>query len=310
MLRDTSAYYLLSYTSTLAPRDGKFHEIQVRVKRKDVEVRARKGYWAYSADDVAKMTTAATPKAGPPPDVQDALTAIAETTHAHAVSTWLGAERGANGQATVTLVWEGNPKPDAIPADTADRISIVANSVHGDLLFRGPVARDPQAARAGGRTTFDAPPGGVHVQIVAENARGQRIDRDDKEIDVPDFTATGPVVTTPLVFRGRTARDVQQIRAAASPLPVVGREFSRTERLLLRFQAYGPAGSAPTVTMRLLNQLGQSMAALPAPARTADGGYESEIGLGALPPGEYLIEIAVEAGSGKAKALVAVRITG
>ena len=40
MVRDSSAYYLLSYTSSLAPRDGKFHEIQVRVKRRDLEVRA------------------------------------------------------------------------------------------------------------------------------------------------------------------------------------------------------------------------------------------------------------------------------
>ena len=47
MVRDASAYYLLGYTSTVAARDGKFHEIQVRVKRPNVEVRARKGYWAY-----------------------------------------------------------------------------------------------------------------------------------------------------------------------------------------------------------------------------------------------------------------------
>ena len=310
MLRDTSAYYLLSYTSSLAPRDGKFHEIQVRVNRKDVDVRARKGYWAYSADDVAKMTSASAPKAGPPADVAEALDAIAETTHAHAVSTWLGAERSADGKGSVTLVWEANAKPDAGPLEVADHISVVVNSVHGDLLFRGLVARDPQAARASGRTTFEAPPGAVHAQIAVENSKGQRIDRDDKEVEVPDFTATGPVLTTPAVFRGRTARDVQQIRSAASPMPAVAREFSRTERLLLRFQAYGPAGSAPTIAMRLLNQLGQSMAALPAPVRTADGGYEAEIGLGGLPPGQYLIEITAEAAGGTAKQLVAMRVTG
>ena len=33
MMRELSAYYLLGYTSTVAPRDGKFHQIQVRVKR-------------------------------------------------------------------------------------------------------------------------------------------------------------------------------------------------------------------------------------------------------------------------------------
>ena len=43
MVQESSAYYLLGYTTTVAARDGKFHEIQVRVKRRDVEVRARKG---------------------------------------------------------------------------------------------------------------------------------------------------------------------------------------------------------------------------------------------------------------------------
>ena len=51
---DASAYYLLGYTSTEAPRDGKFHEIAVRVKRRGIEVRARKGYWAYSPEDAAR----------------------------------------------------------------------------------------------------------------------------------------------------------------------------------------------------------------------------------------------------------------
>ena len=50
IVRDSSAYYLLGYNSTQAPQDGKFHEIKVRVKRPGVQVRARKGYWALTAD--------------------------------------------------------------------------------------------------------------------------------------------------------------------------------------------------------------------------------------------------------------------
>lgn len=46
MLRDTGAYYLIGYTSTEAFRDGQFHAIDVRVKRKNVDVRARQGYFA------------------------------------------------------------------------------------------------------------------------------------------------------------------------------------------------------------------------------------------------------------------------
>ena len=43
IIRDSSGYYLLGYNSTQAPTDGKFHEIKVRVSRRGVDVRARKG---------------------------------------------------------------------------------------------------------------------------------------------------------------------------------------------------------------------------------------------------------------------------
>ena len=71
IIRDSSAYYLVGYNSTQAPTDGKFHEIKVRVKRPGVQVRARQGYWAYTADDVKRAV--AGPKPGPPPEVTKAL---------------------------------------------------------------------------------------------------------------------------------------------------------------------------------------------------------------------------------------------
>ena len=67
IVRDSSAYYLVGYNSTQAPQDGKFHPIRVRIKRPGVQVRARKGYWALSADETVRATAPA--KAGPPPAV-------------------------------------------------------------------------------------------------------------------------------------------------------------------------------------------------------------------------------------------------
>ena len=46
---DSSAYYLLRYKTTRA--DGKFHDVQVSVKKPGVSVRTRKGYWAVAPDD-------------------------------------------------------------------------------------------------------------------------------------------------------------------------------------------------------------------------------------------------------------------
>ncbi|HEX9366123.1 MAG TPA: VWA domain-containing protein, partial [Vicinamibacterales bacterium] len=105
IMRDASGYYLLGYTSSSAPTDGKFHTIDVRVKRPGVELRARKGYWAYTTEDVARAS--APPTSGPPPEISHALNAIAEPASAgHAARFWTGTDQAAGGQARVTFVWE------------------------------------------------------------------------------------------------------------------------------------------------------------------------------------------------------------
>ena len=179
------------------------------------------------------------------------------------------------------------------------------------MLFKGAVARDPQLAdRPAGRVTFDAPAGPVRVRVISEGAKDKRLDSEDVSYDVPDFTTPGPIITTPVVFRARTARDVQVLKAAATPVPTAKRAFSRTERIYFRFDAYGPAGTTPTIAMRLLNNRGDSMAALPPPATREGSTFEAEFSLGALPPGDYLIEIAATSGSDTSRMLLAVRITG
>jgi VWFA-related protein len=50
IVRDSSAYYLLGYAPSIEHRDGKFHDIRVRVKRQELTVRARKGYFAPRPD--------------------------------------------------------------------------------------------------------------------------------------------------------------------------------------------------------------------------------------------------------------------
>ena len=52
IVADLSSYYLLGYYSDRR-MDGRFHSIRVRVKRPGVQVRARRGYLAPSAAEVA-----------------------------------------------------------------------------------------------------------------------------------------------------------------------------------------------------------------------------------------------------------------
>jgi VWFA-related protein len=308
MVRDVSAYYLLGYTSTVAPRDGKFHPVDVRVKRRDVEVRARKGYWAYTAEEVERAS--APPKPGPPAEISDALATLAaaiEPAGRRPFVVWMGAARGEAEKSAVTLAWEA---PGGSGEDAVDRLAISVTHAQGETVFTGTAAKEAQAPSPAGQARFEAPPGLLRIRVTAENASGRRLDTDEMTFEVPDFTGTGAMISTPVVFRGRTARAIQLVRAAATPQPSASRQFSRTERLLLRFGAYGPSGVPPKVTLRLLNQLGESMAALPAPTQSQTGLFESEIGLGGLPPGDYLIEIVADAGGETARSLLGIRITG
>ena len=118
IMRDSSGYYLLGYTSSRAPTDGKFHEIKVQVKRRGVDVRARKGYWALTKDDLARAT--APPKPEAPPAVTRALSSLAEPRLGRPARFWIGTGRGENGLSRVTFAWQPSAASDG-PEDGSGR---------------------------------------------------------------------------------------------------------------------------------------------------------------------------------------------
>jgi VWFA-related protein len=326
IIRDASGYYLLGYNSSQAPTDGKFHEIKVKVTRKGVDVRARKGYWAYTNEDAARAT--APPKPEAPAAITTALNSIAEPARGRAARFWLGTMRGDSGKSRVTFAWEPVPpegtdrREDSVPA----RVLLTAVAADGRPVFKGRVPDDgangepagsavgaPTTGAAspvatGATTTFDAPPGQLQLRMVVENARGQVVDSATREVTVPDFTKVEVSLGTPRVFRARTAREMQNVRANPAAQPAVDRTFSRAERILVKVDAYAPGGSAPTVTARLLNRTGQPVADLPIQPPTG-GSAELELGLGSLAAGDYLIEFTATAPGGTAQELVAFKVS-
>jgi VWFA-related protein len=324
IIRDSSAYYLIGYTSP-AKSDGKFHSVNVRVKRPGVQVRARKGYWALTPETAAVVT--APPKAGPPPEVAAALASAVQTPRTRSVRTWIGTSRGENGKTKLTFVWEPTPRTAndrPVPAsDQPTRVALTAINADGSPSFRGRVpdmvlasasptaagASSAPASRGPARATFEVAPGKIQLRIAVEGAASQVLDSELREITVPDLS--GPVVLgTPEVFRSRTLRDYQLLKADRDAVPVPARDFSRTERVLVRVMAYGPAGSMPTVKARLLNRDGQPMSELPVTAAESAGApAQFDLPLSGLAPGEYVIEIMASTPAGDAKQLIGFRVT-
>jgi VWFA-related protein len=318
--RDSSAYYLIGYNSSQAPADGKFHEIKVRVKRAGLQVRSRKGYWALNAEQTARAL--APPKASVPKPVEVALaSAVARPSKAAVVRTWLGTSRGENGKTKVTFVWEPivrSPGDRTAAGEEPARVSLTAVAPDGSPVYRGKIesafapatnggATASQATKGPGRVSFEATPGKIQLRISVEGATAGVLDTEIREVDVPDLTRAQTVFGTPELFRARTLPEFQKLKADANAIPMAIREFSRTDRLIVRIPAYGPAGTAATLSVHLLNRAGSAMSELtPAPAPSS-GEQQVELPLAGLAAGEYVLEI--KAADGDAKELVGFRVT-
>lgn len=325
IVRDTSAYYLLGY-NTSAKSDGKFHKVEVKVKRPGVELRSRKGYWASTAEEAA--AAAAPPKPRPPAEVEKALGTMEGRSRDALTTTWTQMVPGDDGQTRVTFVWEPLPATIGVSRQEPVAIQLTASTASGETYYRGRVPEaseqaEPAAPAVAGATSapaapakpsrvfFDAPPGRVQLRMVIENAKGQVIDTTAQELTVPDLTTPAVRVVVPAVFRARTAREFQALGRDPDPVPTASRSFRRTDRLLIRFSVSGPGTTVPDVTVRLLNRTGGKMLDLTAKA-PGDGVdyYQIDLPLSGFAAGDYLVEVSAQSGDAKASELVPMHITG
>jgi VWFA-related protein len=293
IVRTARAFYLVGYASAKNPADGQFHKIAVKVKRPGVEVRARTGYYAPSTTEMDSARKKAAAEEAPA-EISKALATIADAPHMTiAGDLWAGAVPGPDGRPRVTVAWT--------PRDAAAGrgISVRASGEDGRVYFDGPVA--------GNRIAFDAAPGTLHVSRHIIEADGSPGDKAETTIDVPDFAHAPIAVTSPVVYRARTPLELRAIQAQPDPQPFAGRQFERTDRVIVRFSVLGAAAVDATVTANLLGRRGAQLAALP--LRTVPGrGYELDLPIGSIARGEYVIAIAASHGADQAKTLVSFRV--
>jgi VWFA-related protein len=304
IVRDQSAYYLLGYTSSGAYTDGEFHEIKVRVSRPDVQIRARKGYYALTEENAARVL--APPKPALPKAVDIALATLAEPIRGRLVRTWVGTRRGDNGKTDVTFVWEPVGNNQSQRNESASQVMLMAMN-DTDAYFRGQVpSRDDETPRV----DFEADPGALELNAAIEDEYGDVIDRAVNEITIPDFTGTDVAMSTPAVFRAQNAMEMRRLVDDRDALPTATRYFRRTESLLVRVEAYTPGNAPVEVTAQLLSREGTSMRALPVEPPSADGPHQLTLQLAPFPRGDYLIEISAASGDDVVTTLVAFRIQG
>jgi VWFA-related protein len=303
-LQDAAAYYLLTYR-VQRPEDGHFHPVQVAVKRPGAVIRARKGYFAPSPDAALGAELLARlnhPRPAPP---------LEPAPHASTlIRAWFGTSRGAGGKTRITFVWEPAARPTGERnRRTPTRVVLTALAPDDSVLFQGVVLPTApglvdEAGAMPSRAVFEMMPGRLRLRMSIQDAAQQALDTDIRSISVRDMR-TGVTIATPEVLRARNAREFRSLEREAA-IPAAAREFSRAERLLIRFAAYDGDTAPVTVSARLLSRMGPMR---DLPISTHAGRHEIDLPLAGLATGEYIVELSATGTGGEAKDVVTFRVT-
>jgi VWFA-related protein len=291
LLTDVGAYYLLGYVSTNPKLDGRYRRLTVRVKRPGVELRARPGYLAPTAAEVAAgQTPSAAATSGPPSTVREALSRLPGGRTPPPL--YLQAAGGSGYlQITVELdraiaaapEWAkgGTIRVEVGPADTSGKDRRVEELVlaAGQRVYalRHP-ARDLLAP---GRYQ-------VRAQLTASGARSPLT-----LSTVATVPAAEALLGTAAIASRRGPGTGRLFQPTADP------RFRRTERLVVETPLLA---SDATVSARLLNRLGQPMAVPVTLAERIDESLQlrvslAELALAPLAPGEYVVEVTATKGT-------------
>jgi VWFA-related protein len=300
---ESSAYYMLTYRSA-HEENGTFHPIVVRAKRAGMQLRARAGYWAPSADDRLRAEVVA--RANTPPVVVPLEPARRSSP---LIRPWFGLAMGEDDRMKVTFVWEPTSVPGSRAATTAARLDLTVLGDGDAVVFQGPVLpAGPDAALSDGpsRAVFETAPGRLRLRMNIQDGDRRDVDTDVRDLIVRDLRGK-VAIGTPEVMRARNAREFRILGANPDATPVSSRVFSRTERLLVRFPAYAPDGE-PTVSARLLNRMGQTMRTLDVNAGSG-GDHEVDLMLSSLASGEYQLQLDAKSPAGTDTERIDFRVT-
>jgi VWFA-related protein len=295
VVRESSGFYLLGYSPLERPLDGRFHKIRVRVKPSGLEVRARSGYWAPSVSEMESARKKAV-EAELPPDVQKALGELPSASARRAIDLWIGTAVQED-QPVVRLSWSARPPVSG----NAVAASVTLTAAHDETtVFDGAIGAD------GG--SFAAPPGPLKLTVTVRDSAGDVVDKETRTIAVPD-PASALWISTPAVFRTQNALEYRTLDRSLTARAFPGREFARSDRLLVRFFVHGSAASAATVSARMLSQWGKDLAELPLtrPPQQASA-YEIDLPLSAVARGEFLIAVTAATGADRVRAFIPLRV--
>lgn len=273
--KDTSAYYVLGFTSTNRLRDGHYRRLRVTVNRPDVKLEFRPGY--YAGRDFQHLN-----HEDREAQLEDELAAeLPQTDVPLYAGTAYFRENESHYYLAVSLVVPGSQIP-FVQAKDQDKATI---DIIGEVLLAGtgkvPVGQlrdtvklavdsSQQVRRKNVQynTGFVLAPGSYHLKfIVRENQTG-RMGSFETDVQVPDLRKAplrmSSVVLSSLrmpVTHGSKKKNVDPlIQDQTQLVPNVTHVFTRDQHLYLQYEIYDPARGKVEVRAAAASRAGQAPA--------------------------------------------------
>jgi len=314
IVEENSHYYLLGYQPSQSRGDGKFHTLEVRVRRPGARVVARKGYL-----DLKRETRRAKATEDRAPDLRPLLDSPIPV-QGLALDGTVAAFRSGNGKASALVTLEVGPGLTMKQAGGMHRgrvdVSVLALGSDGKVIGGDQRAIElkltpdtlPRVARHGFRTLsrLELAPGRYQVRIAAREEGSDRGGSIVYDLVVPDFAAT-PVgmsqvlLASPAATQALTTKPDADLKDRLPLPPTALREFEPRDRLVAFAEVYdnreGPS-EAILVTTTVTNETGAAMfrseeavEAFAFEPKRRSWSHRIEIPLADLAPGPYVLRV-------------------
>jgi len=303
MVVENSSYYILAFTPTPLPRDGKLHKLDVRVKQKGLNVKSRRGYIAASSAPQAVPNA----KSGMSLATYDAMRRPVPTVGL-SMQVFAAAFRkdASNTKVASVLIGtelQGRELNLANNAPIELQFALIDNTgkVKASRALNLNASLRPETrtrAEEGGLRVLqrlDVPPGRYQIRVAA-NQPGSATGSVVHDIDVPDFGVTlgisGVLLTSRTAAAAATVVPDADLRTALPAPPGATRTFTADDVVTVMAEVYDnrqtPGSLLTNVTVTTPN--GDVVKRIEAMKESdSDTRYTATIPMQGIAPGKYVL---------------------
>jgi VWFA-related protein len=251
--KDSSAYYVLGFTSTNASKDGRFRHLKVQLNRQDLKLDYRSGY--YAGRDFEHLN-----RADREQQIQDELASELSQTD---VAVYAGAayfrQDDSHYYLSVSLVIPGSQIPFVQAKDKDNATIDVIGEVRADGKFAVGHLRDTvklaldsaqQVRRKNVQynTGFLLAPGSYHLKFVVRENQTGRMGSFETDVQIPDLRKT-PLRMSSVVLSSQRVPAGAKKTSGPHPLvqnqtelvPNITHVFTQDQHLYLQYEVYDAA---------------------------------------------------------------------